>query len=276
MVLRARSILFVVLTALLVGVVAGSQLPPPAPAPATKPFEPEVGQPGKDVVWVPTSSPVVNKMLDLAKVTKADYVVDLGSGDGRTVIEAARRGARAHGIEYNPDMVVLSKANATKAGVAARATFEQADLFTVDFSKATVLTMFLLPEINVKLRPTILDMRPGTRVVSNTFTMAEWAADETAVVEGDCTSWCTALLWIVPAKVEGLWELSSGGLLVLDQEFQVVSGMFGSGPITDGRLRGNEITFTVGQARYTGTVDGRTMKGTAAGAASSTWSAVRQ
>src|SRR5919106_1025306 len=169
-------------------------------AQAQKTYEPSVGQEGKDVVWVPTPQAVVDKMLDMAKVTARDFVIDLGSGDGRTVITAAKRGARALGIEYNPDMVELSKRNAEKESVVDRASFVKADLFETDFSNATVITMFLLPEINLKLRPKILELKPGTRIVSNTFTMAEWAADETATVTEDCTSWCTALLWIVPAK----------------------------------------------------------------------------
>src|SRR5688572_23039463 len=129
-----------------------------AQATATKPYEPEVGQAGKDVVWVPTPQTLVEKMLDMAKVTPKDYVIDLGSGDGRTVITAAKRGAKAHGIEYNPDMVELSKRNAEKEGVTGKATFEKADLFQSDFSKAQVVTMFLLPTINMKLRPTILNL----------------------------------------------------------------------------------------------------------------------
>jgi precorrin-6B methylase 2 len=168
-----------------------------------KPFEPTVGQAGKDVVWVPTPQALVEKMLDLAKVTPQDFLMDLGSGDGRTVITAAKRGLRAQGIEYNPDMVELSKRNATAAGVADKATFVKADLFETDFSKAQVVTMFLLPSINLRLRPTILNMKPGTRVVSNSFTMEAWQADATTTVEGDCTTWCTAYLWIVPAKAEG-------------------------------------------------------------------------
>jgi tRNA G37 N-methylase Trm5 len=157
-------------------------------------YEPSVGQAGKDVVWVPTPDVLVNKMLDMAKVTQNDFVMDLGSGDGRTVIAAAKRGAKAMGIEYNPDMVELSKRNAQQAGVTGRATFEKADLFQTDLSKATVITMFLLPDINLKLRPKILALKPGTRVVSNTFTMGEWEADETATIGDQCNgSWCTAL-----------------------------------------------------------------------------------
>ena len=140
----------------------------------TKPFEPTVGQPGKDVVWVPTPQQLVDRMLDMAKVTPQDIHYDLGSGDGRTVITAAKRGLRATGVEFNPDMVALSQKNAVAAGVTDRATFIRGDIFETDFSKATVLTLFLLPDLNVKLRPTILNMRPGTRVVSNSFTMGEW------------------------------------------------------------------------------------------------------
>ena len=142
------------------------------------------------MVWVPSPQTVVNKMLDMAKVTPKDYVIDLGSGDGRTVITAAKRGAKALGIEYNPDMVELSKRNAAKEGVSDKATFQKADLFESDFSQATVISMFLLPDINLKLRPKILDLKPGTRIVSNTFTMAEWQADETATVNEDCISYC--------------------------------------------------------------------------------------
>jgi precorrin-6B methylase 2 len=224
-----------------------------------KPFEPQVGQAGKDVVWVPTPQAVVDKMLDMAKVTKDDFVMDLGSGDGRTVITAAKRGARAMGVEYNPDMVDLSKKNAEAAGVTARATFVKADLFETDLSKASVITMFLLPSINMKLRPTILNLKPGTRIASNTFTMEDWQADETATVTDGCSSsWCTALFWIVPAKVEGTWGTPNGDLK-LTQTFQVISGTLGNQAI-QGRLRGAAIEFTAGTAKYTGTVDGNTIK----------------
>ena len=224
-----------------------------------KPFEPQVGQAGKDVVWVPTPQAVVDQMLDMAKVQKTDFVMDLGSGDGRTVITAAKRGARAMGIEYNPDMVDLSVRNAKEAGVAERAVFVKADLFETDLTKADVITMFLLPSINVKLRPKILDLKPGTRIVSNTFTMEDWQADETTTVTDGCSSsWCTALLWIVPAKVAGTWSTPNGAL-TLTQNFQMISGTLG-GQAIQGRLRGNEITFTAGATKYTGTVDGNTMK----------------
>ena len=251
-----------------------------APAQAAEgEFQPQVGQEGKDVVWVPTPQALVDKMLDMAKVTPKDYVIDLGSGDGRTVITAAKRGARSLGIEYNPEMVELSKRNAAKEGVGDRATFMKADLFESDFSQATVITMFLLPEINLKLRPKILDMKPGTRVVSNSFTMGEWVDDQTATIDNGCTSWCTAHLWIVPAKVEGTWRLGQGEL-TLKQEFQMISGTLKSGgnttPINAGRLRGNEIHFTAGGMQYSGRVNGNTMGGTAKSRAStSKWSATR-
>lgn len=244
-----------------------------------KPFKPEVGQPGKDVVWVPTSEALVEKMLELAKVTKDDFVIDLGSGDGRTVIAAAKRGARALGIEFNPDMVALSRENAASQGVSDRARFVQADLFESDFSQATVITMFLLPSINLKLRPKILDLRPGTRVVSNSFTMEEWEADETATITEGCESWCTALLWIVPAKVDGTWQLADGTITVT-QQFQHFSGTLTTGgaahTIADGKLRGNELSFTAGGARYSGRVSGNTIEGTVAtGGTSRKFTAVR-
>ena len=239
---------------------------------APKPFEPSVGQAGKDVVWVPTSQALVEKMLDLAKVTPQDFVMDLGSGDGRTVITAAKRGARAMGVEYNPEMVALSKKNAAEAGMTARASFVQADLFATDLSQATVITMFLLPQINLKLRPKIIDLRPGTRVVSNTFTMEDWEPDQTATVT-DCESWCTALFWLVPAKVEGTWKTPQGDLTV-KQQFQMLTGTLGSQPISAARLSGAEITFTAGGTVYSGVVSGNTMKGTTATGAA--WSATRQ
>jgi hypothetical protein len=240
-----------------------------------KQFEPQVGQAGKDVVWVPTPQALVEKMLDLAKTTPQDFVMDLGSGDGRTVITAAKRGATAMGVEYNPDMVDLSKRNATKEGVTAKATFVRGDLYEADLSKATVLTMFLLPDINVKLRPKILDLKPGTRIVSNTFTMAEWTADETFTLTEDCTSWCTALLWIVPAKVGGTWKTGNGELR-LTQAFQVLTGTLNNVAITDGKIRGDQITFAAGSTQYTGRVNGNSISGTMkSGTSSSNWTATR-
>jgi SAM-dependent methyltransferase len=228
-------------------------------------YQPQVGQDGKDVIWVPTPQALVDKMLDIAKVTPKDYVIDLGSGDGRTVITAAKRGVKALGIEYNPDMVELSKRNAAKEGVSDRASFTKADLFETDFSQATVITMFLLPDINIKLRPKILNLKPGTRIVSNSFTMGDWAADETANVKDGCASYCTALLWIVPAKVEGAWQLGDGEL-ALTQTYQMISGTLRRGgntvKIANGKLNGEQITFNAGGTLYSGRVSGNSIEGT--------------
>ena len=242
-------------------------------------YQPHVGQAGKDVVWVPTDEGLVGKMLDMAKVTPQDYVIDLGSGDGRTVIAAARRGARAYGIEFNPDMVELSIRNAAQAGVSNKATFVKGDIFESDFSTATVITMFLLPDINLKLRPTLLNLKPGTRVVSNSFTMEDWQADDTANMEGNCTTWCTAYLWIVPAKVEGKWRLPDGEL-TFTQQFQIIKGRLDSDgksvPLV-GRLRGDQIQFGTDDAEYAGQVNGDSISGTLKKASGETrWSATRE
>ena len=244
-----------------------------AHAQPAKEYQPEVGQAGKDVVWVPTPQALVDKMLDMAKVTPKDYVIDLGSGDGRTVITAAKRGSKALGIEYNPDMVELSKRNAAKEGVTDKASFTKADLFETDFSQAQVITMFLLPSINLKLRPKILNLKPGTRIVSNSFDMEEWKPDETANVEG-CTNWCTAHLWIVPAKVDGNWKTPQGELSI-KQTFQMISGTLKNGNVVapvNGKLNGDQITFTANGTQYTGRVNGNSMEGTAGNAK---WSATR-
>jgi hypothetical protein len=194
------------------------------------------------------------------------------------VITAAKRGARAFGIEYNPDMVELSKHNATAAGVADKATFQKADLFETDLSQASVITMFLLPDINLRLRPKILGLKPGTRIVSNTFNMGEWEADETAHVGGDCGSWCTALLWIVPAKVEGTWRFPQNELR-LTQAFQTVGGSLGGsagGVVTNGKLRGDQLTFTVGGGQFSGRVNGDVIEGTlTANGRSTSWRGTR-
>jgi len=248
--------------------------------PAGTPYEPEVGQTGKDVVWVPTPQSLVNKMLDLAKVTPADFVIDLGSGDGRTVITAAKRGTRALGIEYNPDMVALSQRNASKEGVSDKATFMKADLFETDFAQATVITMFLLPDINLKLRPKILELKPGTRIVSNSFTMGEWQHDRSvnATESEGCQSYCTAYLWIVPAKVDGNWKLPEGELTI-KQTFQMITGTLktaGKSTAIKGRMSGDQITFKAGDAEYRGRVAADGMKGTVkARSSSGEWSATR-
>jgi precorrin-6B methylase 2 len=267
-----------VLVAVWFAIGAGAYAQAPATQkPATqKPFEPSVGQEGKDVVWVPTPQALVDKMLEMAKVTPQDFLIDLGSGDGRTVITAAKRGTRAMGVEYNPDMVELSTRNAAAAGVSDKAKFVKADLFETDLSQATVITMFLLPTINMKLRPAILNLKPGTRIVSNTFTMEDWQADETATItDAGCSSWCTALLWIVPAKVEGSWHLPQGDLK-LTQQFQMISGTLGSTPISEGKVRGREVTFTAGGVKYTGHIDGNVMTGSATGGNGNSWTATRK
>ena len=205
-----------------------------------KPFEPVVGQAGKDVVWVPTPPELVEKMLDMARVTADDYVMDLGSGDGRNVIAAAKRGARALGVEYNKDMVALSVKNAAAAGsgVADRARFVQGDMYEADISKASVLALFLLPSNMLQLRDKFLALRPGTRIVANTFGVDGWEPDQRETIT-PCTQWCNALLWIVPARVEGTWRLPEGDL-ILDQEFQVFTGALAGKPVVDGRLRGED------------------------------------
>jgi precorrin-6B methylase 2 len=246
--------------------------------PAKEEYKPQVGQKGKDVIWVPTPQALVDKMLDMAKVMPQDYVIDLGSGDGRMVITAAKRGARALGIEYNPDLVELSKRNAAKEGVGEKARFVKADLFESDFSQATVLAIFLLPEMILKLRPKIFDMKPGTRIVANSYTMGEWQGDYTATVTTGCTNWCTAHLWIVPAKVAGSWKLPQGEL-TLKQEFQMISGSLNSNgknlAITNGKMRGDQISFSAGAAQYTGRVNGNSMSGTVKGGSGDNWTATR-
>lgn len=239
-------------------------------------FVPKVGQAGKDVIWVPTPQTLVDRMLDMAGLTPEDTLVDLGSGDGRTVITAAKRGAKARGIEYNPDMVALSRSAALREGLKDRAVFEQADIFESDFSDATVVTLFLLPNLNLKLRPTLLDMAPGTRVVSNSFTMGDWEPDETVEAEG-CTNYCIAYKWVVPAKVEGSWSLADGKLL-LTQNYQFVEGMLNRGgntlPVTDGRLDGASLRFKVGDEEYQAVVNGNQMQGKVNG--QTAWSARKE
>jgi SAM-dependent methyltransferase len=238
------------------------------PAPA-RDYEPQVGQGGKDVIWVPTPQALVDRMMEMAKVTPQDYVIDLGSGDGRTVITAAKLGAKAHGIEYNPDMVELSKRNAAAAGVGDKATFVKGDIFESDFSQATVITMFLLSSLNLKLRPILLDMKSGTRVVSNTFNMGDWEADQIVEAMGECTSYCRAFLWIIPAKVEGTWQMGESEL-VLRQKYQAITGTHKTGnviaPVAAAKLDGDRISFSVEGKQYTGVVKGNAMEGMAGGA----------
>ena len=239
-----------------------------------KDFVPYSGQEGKDVVWVPTPQALVDEMLSLAKVTAADFLMDLGSGDGRMVITAAKRGATALGIEYNPNMVALATRAAAEEGVSEKAKFRQADIFETDFSKATVITMFLLPELNLKLRPIILDMKPGTRIVTNTFSMSDWEPDQTKEISAE-SSWTTAHLWIVPAKVEGTWKLNNGQARI-NQNFQYISGTLtidNKEMEFTGKLEGDKISGKVGGADFTGTVSGNSMSGTHSGGGS--WKATR-
>ncbi len=232
-------------------------------------YVPSVGQEGKDVIWVPTPEELIAAMLDMAKVTPNDYVIDLGSGDGRIVIAAAKRGARALGIEYNPDMVELSKRNAEKAGVSGKASFMRGDIFEADFSQATVITMYLLPDLNLRLRPKILELKPGTRVVSHAFTMGDWEPDQTANVEDR-----TAYFWIVPAKVAGIWTWKTekgGAELSLRQTYQKIEGTLKIDgmelPLRNPKLEGDSINFTTGEGNpvlrdYAGHVNGNVIEGT--------------
>jgi len=252
---RIAVALFAALTGL-----AHAQTQPAASAPAA-PFEPRPGQQGKDVIWLPTPQIAVDKMMDVAKVGPADVVMDLGSGDGRTVITAAKRGARAMGIEYNPDMVEFAKRNAEKAGVADRASFVKADLFETSFAEATVITMFLLTDINLKLRPKLLDLKPGTRLVSNTFTMGDWEPDERISLQGQpgCdNAYCTVLYWLVPRKVAGTYTVAQGEV-TLNQTYQMLTGTLKTGTTTQelkGQVRGEEIELMAGNKQYRGRIVG--------------------
>jgi hypothetical protein len=229
---------------------------------APEPYKPVFGQHGKDVIWIPTAQTLVDRMLDMAQATSADVLVDLGSGDGRTVITAAKRGVKALGIEYNVNMVGLSRQNAEKEGVGNVAQFVQADIFASDFSQATVVTMFLLPELNLQLRPKLLGMKPGTRIVSNSFDMGDWQADDYAEVANDCTSYCRAFLWIVPAAAAGTWQLPQGQL-TLQQSYQMVMGTLTlngtSTSIANGRVQGDMISFSAAGRNYSGKISGTTI-----------------
>ena len=236
-------------------------------------FTPQVGQAGKDVIWVPTPDDVVERMLVMAQVTPNDFVWDLGAGDGKIAIMAAKKfGARAIGVEYNADMVKHANENAQKAGVAGtgagKAVIRHGDIFATDFTQASVITLYLLPALNMKLRPQLLSMRPGTRVVSHSFSMEDWEADEISTLDGR-----RAYFWIVPANVMGNWTLDGGGQhhdMTLEQTFQKVSGTLALGPIHAGlrdvKLRGTAISFAyVDQNKvrrdFTGRVNGSKMEG---------------
>jgi SAM-dependent methyltransferase len=246
-----------------------------AQAPA-RPWEPTVGMSGKDVVWVPTPAETVEKMLDLAKVTPRDVVMDLGSGDGRMVIAAARRGARAIGVEFNPDMVEHARRRAQEAGVSERATFLQGDMYEADISKATVLALFLLPNNLEKLVDKFLALPPGSRIVLNTFYIPGWEPDEETRVEGECTTWCTVILHHVPARAGGVWRMGNGEL-TLTQEFQQLTGKLVTGDrveTVEGRLLGEQIVLKIGGVEHTGRVSGSQMQGTRGGSRAA-WSAAR-
>jgi len=250
--------------ALAAGTLASAQTTPPP-----DPFRPTVGQPGKDVVWVPTTEAMVEKMLDHAKLTPQDFVMDLGSGDGRMIIAAAKRGARGVGVEYNSEMVELAKRQAAAAGVADKAAFVQGDMYEADVSKATLLALFLLPHNLEKLVPKFLELRAGTRIVANTYWVTDWTPDDSQTLDGGCESWCTSHLLIVPAKVQGQWRLPNG-VISLTQRYQMLEGTFtpaAAGPPEQvkGRLRGSAITLTVGRTEYEGTVNGNSIEGASKG-----------
>jgi hypothetical protein len=245
----------------------------PAAAQKDQDYEPHVGQAGKDVIWVPTPDEVVERMLRMAQVTSNDYVVDLGAGDGKIAIAAAKKfGARALGIEYDADMARHAQRNVERAGVANRARIVQGDIFVSDFSQATVITMYLLPALNLKLRPQLLAMRPGTRVVSHSFSMDDWEADETSSLDGR-----RAYFWVVPAAVAGAWtlELAGGGAadkleMTLEQRYQKIEGTVALdtvlGGLREARLRGFLIAFSYvddkGVRRdFSGRVSGARMEG---------------
>ncbi|MFM9967750.1 MAG: class I SAM-dependent methyltransferase [Burkholderiales bacterium] len=243
-----------------------------------KPFEPYSGQPGKDVVWVPTPATTVSKMLEVAKVTPQDLVMDLGSGDGRNIIAAAKLGARAVGVEYNPDMVKLSESVAVKEGVADKAKFVQGDMFTADISQATVMALFLLPDNLRKLNQKFLDLRPGTRIVVNTFGIDGWEAAHTESAQGDCGAWCSVILYIVPAKVAGTWKMAQGELKI-EQKVQTISGTLTTGGVAKkidlGRVTGEQVSFSVDGVEYSGRLMGDSLSGSVKNIVPGTWAAVR-
>lgn len=256
----ARRVLFSV-----AGLAVAVGAPVLAQTPAA-PVTPQFAQPGKDVVWVPSPNETIALMLDLARVTPDDYVIDLGSGDGRTVIAAAQRGARALGVEYNPDLVVLSRAEALRAGVADRARFVEGDMYEADVSQATVLALFLLTENLRKLTPTFLAMRPGTRIVSNTFTIPGWTAESTARRPDPCTAWCTVLLYVVPAQVAGTWRTPDGEMRLAQQIVEVGGTLTAGGtttPLVEVSVHAERLAFVVNGVRYDVRVEGDTMAGTA-------------
>ena len=253
-------------------------------------YAPTLGQSGKDVMWLPTSDQLVDRLLQLAAVTARDNVIDLGSGDGKIVIAAARDfKARALGIEYNPALVELSKRNAQRAGVAERAEFVRGDIFATNFAHATVVTMYLLPEINLQLRHTLMAMKPGTRVVSHDFDMAEWEPDERSRAGGHAVH-----LWVIPANAGGEWRLRfalGGGqtevVLAIEQTFQKIRGEAKFGgfetSLREPRVLGDQIGFAFTDSEgvlrdFRGVVSGARISGTVSAltGAPSTFTAERQ
>src|SRR4051812_4745976 len=238
---------------------------------------PVLGQAGKDVVWIPSPNDMVEKMLDMAKVTPEDFVIDLGSGDGRNVIAAATRGARALGVEYNADLVEVSQRAALAAGVADRASFVQGDMYEADISRATVLILFLIPDNLRKLAAKFRTLAPGTRLVSNTYEIAGWYPEQTDRTT-PCLTWCVASLYLVPPEIAGVWKLDDAELN-LEQDMQLVFGDYSTGGwsvrMEGGRLHGNEVRFTVNGIAYEGRVNGNTMEGVAKGRITHAWKATR-
>jgi len=244
---------------------------------ADKNYTPQSGQAGKDIIWVPTPQEFVEIAFDMANVTSRDYFIDLGSGDGRLVIAAAKRGAKALGIEYNPDLVEYSRRIAIEEGVSKRAIFKKADIFESDFSKATVLYLYLGYHLNQMMRPKILDMKPGTRILSNSYNLNDWKPDQTKEFEGNEEwDWKAIFLWIVPAKVDGTWKLKDGQIS-FTQEFQHITGTLTMGNVDTeltGKLNGDKIRFNAGGMEYTGTVSGNKITGKRTGGGS--WKATRK
>lgn len=264
---------------LALGVAHASQSPTAtADTGAATDYQPEFGQVGKDVIWIPTAATLVDEMLRMAELTPQDYLVDLGSGDGRTVITAAQRGTRAHGIEYNPNMVALSRRAAQEAGVSDKATFAQGDIFESDFSTATVVSLFLLPELNLRLRPILLDMKPGTRIVSNSFDMGDWEPDDQIEGVVECQTYCTAYKWVVPAKVEGDWTLDDKTTLALEQTYQHLNGHLmidgARHEINNAAMQGARIAFTANGRQYTGEVEADRIIGS--DSSGNSWTAMRK
>jgi hypothetical protein len=242
-------------------------------------YKPKVGQEGKDVIWVPTPEGLIDKMLAAAKVNDKDTLFDLGAGDGIIAITAARKyGAKSVGIEYNPDMAQFARRKVAEAGLTDKVKIITGDIFQEDFSSATVITLYLMPHLNLKLRPILLKMKPGTRVVSNTFTMGEWEPDETVFDQ----HW-KGYFWVVPAQIEGAWVMTGmeGGPLRLNisQSFQNIGGTLTRGGQTltllGAKLRGDEVKFQfVTPDRkvhaFSGRLEGRRLTGTVVADYSST------